>query len=274
MKKDKAIPDNIPTKKYQFGDLLQIMETLRAPGGCPWDIKQTHESILDCLVEEAHEYIDAVLNKDMENMKEELGDILLQVVFHSQMAKEEHRFNIDDVIQGISEKLIYRHPHVFAKDTLDTAEEVKIKWEELKAQEKAEKGIVEPKSALSGVSNSLPPLPKAEKLQKKAAKVGFEWPDAQGPLDKLKEELQEFREAVEQQKAVEMEAEFGDLLFSMVNVARHFKINPSVALERTNLKFRNRFEQMEGLMETDNVPLNKDTPLEVMDSYWEKVKRE
>ncbi len=260
-------------KKHTFTDLLEIMAQLRDPEkGCPWDVKQTHETILNCLIEEAYEFLDAVRNKDQENMQEELGDILLQVVFHSQMAKEAGRFDVNDVIHVLVEKLITRHPHVFGSEKAETADQVKLRWDEIKAQEKKTRTKV-----LDGIPVSLPPLHKAEKIQKKVKKVGFEWPDYKGPLNKIKEELGELEDeimAMEKGEDVKerISEELGDLLFSVVNLGRHLKVDPSGSLEKTNQKFISRFTKVEQMVEDNKLKITE-LSLEELDKYWEQAKK-
>jgi tetrapyrrole methylase family protein / MazG family protein len=253
--------------KKNISDLLVIMEKLRSPEGCPWDKEQDHKSILSCLIEETYEFIDAVDNEDLENMQEELGDLLLQVVFHAQMAKEKGHFDFDDIADTISEKLIRRHPHVFGEVQLEGSDAVVQQWEEIKKQEKKDA----PKSALSGVPNNLPALLKAQKIQKKAAQVGFDWPDTQGPAEKIREELAEFEIECNAGDTDKMEAEFGDLLFSVVNLGRKLKIDPEKALGRTNQKFVKRFHEIEKQIAADGKEA-KGLDLAALDQYWEKAK--
>jgi tetrapyrrole methylase family protein/MazG family protein len=262
-------------QNYTFNDLVSIMAKLRGPDGCPWDRKQTSESILRYTIEEVYEFADAVHVRCAESMKEELGDILLQVVFHAQMARDQGNFSINDVIQILCEKLIRRHPHIFANGKADSAERVIEVWEQIKVNEKG----MENEPLLSNIPRGLPPLLKAEKIQKKVMKVGFEWPDFSGPLHKIKEELEELANEIEiwrsrkKSKNSRMAQEFGDLLFSMVNLARHLEIDPAAALEMANLKFKDRFSRLEELMKKDGKVL-KDEPLEEMERYWQKAKKD
>ena len=215
--------------------LLTIMAQLRdKENGCPWDIQQTFATIAPYTIEEAYEVLDAIERDDMVDLKDELGDLLLQVVFHAQMASELGLFDFHDVTRSISAKMVRRHPHVFARDQEMPG------WEAIKAQERLEKATDE--SALSGVAKSLPALMVAEKLQKRAARVGFDWPDTTGPLDKISEELAELEAAVSQ---VDKKEEYGDLLFAVVNLGRKLKIDPEVSLRKANLKFETRFRAME-----------------------------
>ncbi len=250
------------------------MARLRAKDGCPWDKEQTHESILSCLVEESAEFIDAVNAKDIPNMEEELGDLLLQVVFHAQMGKEKELFDINSVIQSIASKLVRRHPHVFGDVQVENSEGVIRNWEKIKQEEKKE----ERTSALDGVPATLSPLLKAYKIQKKASKQGFDWPDAKGPMEKIQEELLEFGEEVKkagtkQEDKERLEEEFGDLLFSMVNSARHLDIDPFLALEKSNHKFARRFKAVEAKVRESSQNM-KDLPLEKLDEYWDFAKSE
>lgn len=283
-------------------DLLEIMARLRAPDGCPWDRKQNHASILNCLVEEAYEFVDAVENQDAANMKEELGDLLLQVVFHAQMAREAGTFDFADVVEVISDKLVRRHPHVFGEAKVDTAEGVQKQWDEIKRLEKAaaketaqgaataasegatgeagKTGEPVPEGPLGGLPRHLPAVLKAEKLQKRAAQQGFDWPDWKGPWDKVREELDEVRVEAEANPAAEdravledrVEAEFGDLLFAAVNLGRHLKVDPEKALARANRKFLDRYGRMDALARAEG-RVFKEMGLSEMDRYWERVKK-
>ena len=267
--------------------LLDIMAKLRAPDGCPWDKKQTHSSILNCLIEEAYEFVDAVENGDVPNMKEELGDLLLQVVFHAQMAQEGGTFDFADIVEVISEKLVRRHPHVFGEAQVETAEGVQKQWDEIKQQEKSGKGPAQPEGPLGSIPKGLPALLKAEKIQKRAAQTGFDWPDWRGPWDKVVEELGELKEVAEQAAKADpagtlgskgpgdpdrLESEFGDLLFAAVNLGRFFKLDPEKALARANRKFMDRYAAMEKLAETDGVDFPA-LSLEEKETYWVRVKK-
>lgn len=228
---------NSKIKKAGFSDLVEIMARLRAPLGCPWDREQTHDSIKGHLVEEAFEVIDALDNKDFVELKEELGDLLLQVVFHSQIASEAGRFTIEDVVNDIVAKLERRHPHVFGDAQAETSADVMVHWDRVKSVEK------DRRSYLAGVPHALPALALAQKLQDKAARVGFDWPETEGVLAKLVEEIDEFVAADKQTR--ESEDEFGDILFTLVNMARHLGIDAELALRRVDKKFCERFETME-----------------------------
>ena len=229
----------------QFERLTQIMAQLRAPdGGCPWDLKQTHESLRPHLIEESAEVLAAIESGDKANLREELGDLLLQVVFHAQLAQENGDFNIEDVALAINEKLVRRHPHIFGDVQADDAETVKANWDAIKAQEKAERGEIQT-SILGDVPNELPALSSALKISKRAAKVGFEWPDEAGVIEKLREEVGEVEVALQNESPARVAEELGDLLFTIVNLARWRGIDPEMALRDNNRKFRGRFEQME-----------------------------
>jgi MazG family protein len=278
---------HIPT--YSLPDLLDIMAKLRAPDGCPWDRKQTHQSLLNHLIEESYEFVDAVENGDRANMKEELGDVLLQVVFHAQLAREAGDFDFAQVVQGISEKLVRRHPHVFGGSglKLDGAEAVEVKWDELKKAEKAGNGEPPAESGLGSMPRHLPALLKADKLQKRAGQSGFDWPDYRGPMDKIREELEEFRQEAEVAETAEaaadkpgaqpnpdrLESEFGDLLFAAVNLGRFFKLDPEKALARANRKFMDRYAGMEKLAQAEGVRF-PELSLEEKEALWVRVKGE
>ena len=257
--------------KYSFEDLVKIMATLRSPEGCPWDRQQTHQSLLPYLVEESHEYIDAAQADDKAHMAEELGDVLFQVVFHSQVAKENGDFSIDDVVQGICEKMIRRHPHVFGDAKVDGSNGVVRQWERIKAQEMAGK------SAMDKVSRSLPTLARAQEIQRRAAKVGFDWVEAEPVFDKAVEEFSEFRaemQAVsdENRNVDRLEDEFGDIMFSLVNVARHCGFNAALALERANSKFEKRFRKVESMCREQGKEM-KDVGLEGLQQLWKQAKK-
>lgn len=256
-----------------FDRLAQIMAQLRAPDGCPWDRVQTHESLRPYLIEESAEVLDAIAEKNPRALCEELGDLLLQVVFHAQLAAEAGEFSLDDVCQGISDKLVRRHPHVFGDAHADTADAVKPLWDAIKQQEKAARGEAKTDSSvLNGVSSSLPALAGALQISKKAAKVGFEWPDENSVWDKVREEIDELQSARDEGESRQRQAEeLGDLLFSVVNIARWRKVDPETALRDVNLKFKKRFEFMESLARTENRPLESLSPAE-WDGLWNRAK--
>ncbi len=242
--------------------LLTIMDELRAE--CPWDKKQTMESLRHLTIEEVYELGDAILDKDSEEIKKELGDILLHIVFYAKIGSETNDFDIADVTNSICEKLIERHPHIYGDVKVANEEEVKQNWEKLKLKEGK-------KSVLEGVPVSLPSLVKASRIQEKVAGVGFDWEEPQQVFEKLKEELEELQHEVDAADQDKMEAEFGDVLFSMINYARFLNINPETALERTNKKFIKRFQYLEGKANERNTPL-RDMSLKEMDVFWEEAK--
>lgn len=243
--------------------LVDVVKALRAPNGCPWDQKQTHESLRRYFIEETYEVVDAIDNKDMPNLREELGDVLLQVVFHSQLAEEAGQFTLEDVINDVTEKMIRRHPHVFNPET----NEKSYSWDELKAQEK--KNIQH--SVLDGVSKGLPALVAAYKLQEKAGKLGFDWDELDPVWAKVSEEMDEFKEAIAQEDRENMEKEAGDVLFSLINLLRWYKISGENALNRTNTKFRQRFLHVEACVNQSDRSW-EDFSLAELDAFWEEAK--
>jgi len=252
----------------QMERLRAIMHRLRAPGGCPWDAEQTHGSLVTNLIEEAYETVDAIQRCDMEHLEEELGDLLLQVVFHSELAEEAKRFNLDDVARGISEKLVRRHPHVFGESSAGTSDAVLQQWDEIK---RGEKGTTD-QPYLHGVGKGLPALLRASKLQKKAAKVGFDWPTQTGVLAKIREEILELEAAVDEQDLAAVDEELGDLLFSVVNLARFRKLDPEVVMAAANEKFERRFNEMESRLKAKGKTLEQASESE-MDDAWEAAKK-
>ncbi|MBR3288009.1 MAG: nucleoside triphosphate pyrophosphohydrolase [Bacteroidales bacterium] len=248
-----------------FERLLDIMDELREK--CPWDRRQTIESLRMQTIEETYELCDAILDADWQDIRKELGDLLLHIVFYAKIGEEQQQFDIKDVIDGISEKLVYRHPHIFGDGKAETAEAVRENWEKLKLKEKGGN-----KSVLGGVPKSLPALVKAYRIQDKARSAGFDWQDRREVWDKVREEIGEFSEAVEAQQPSAMEAEFGDLLFSLINAARLYKIDPESALERTNRKFIGRFDYIES-QTIDQGRSLQDLSLEEMDALWNEAKR-
>lgn len=256
----------------QMERLRAIMHRLRVPGGCPWDAKQTHESIVSNLIEEAYETVDTIKRGDIAHMREELGDLLLQVVFHSEIAEGNGYFNFDDVAREISEKLVRRHPHVYSEKEVGDSAGVLNQWEEIKRQEKG----TQKQAYLYGVGDGLPGLLKGLKLQKKVGKIGFDWPDIRSVLDKVREELDEVEAELEFFKqsgktSAALEAEIGDLLFAVVNVARKVKVDPEIAINRTNNKFIKRFSKVEARLKERGIELDAAT-LEVMEEEWQKAK--
>ncbi len=262
--------------KTAINDLLMVMAQLRDPKtGCPWDIEQDFSTIAPYTIEEAYEVADAIADNDMMELREELGDLLLQVVFHAQMAEELHLFTFNDVAQSITDKMIARHPHVFGDGDAKTPDNVNQTWEKLKAAERArkadQKGSTTP-SALDGVASALPALMRAEKLTKRAARVGFDWPDIEQVFDKLAEEIGELRaEMTENPVQDRLEDELGDMLFVMANLARKMKIDPEVALRRANHKFTRRFQFIEKeLAHMGKTP--DQSSLDEMDGLWNAAK--
>jgi MazG family protein len=260
-----------------FDELVSVMSRLRAPGGCPWDREQTYASLAQYLLEEAYETFDAIQEADQtgdtRNLREELGDILLQVVFHSTIAAEKGDFTIDEVTGGVTQKLVLRHPHVFGDANLETARDVLDNWDTLKANERKASGKkeVEADSLLDDVPIHFPALLEALKLTKKAAKVGFDWEDAEQIFDKLDEETGELKMAIEENDPGKIDEEIGDLLFVIVNLARKFDVEPETALKKTNRKFRRRFGFIERELKTRGKQL-EESSLEEMDALWNESK--
>lgn len=250
------------------------MAQLRDPdGGCSWDLKQNFASIAPYTIEEAYEVADAIARNSLPDLQEELGDLLLQVVFHSQMAQEQRAFSFDDVARSIVAKLIRRHPHIFSDATFDSPEEVKAAWESAKARERTEKNQASDESALADVALALPALIRADKIQERAARVGFDWPDAQPVWDKLNEEITEVHEAVASADAIAIEDEIGDLLFTVVNLARHLKVDPEASLTRSTAKFEKRFRRVEQLA-TEQSSDMKELDLKALDALWDRAKED
>jgi len=269
---------NMPKENSPIAELRKIMCQLRAPeGGCAWDIEQDFHSIAPYTIEEAYEVADAIECNDMDGLKDELGDLLFQVVFHARMAEEKKLFDFDDVVRAISQKMISRHPHVFGAENFRTAEEQTRAWEEHKEKERSAKSITPP-SALDGVSKGMPALIRAVKLQKRAARVGFDWPDTVQVIDKLNEEMQELSEELVQANQLQdnkakIEEEFGDMMFVYANLARHLEIDPENALRAANNKFERRFKKIEECLEKQKKNIKEQT-LEDLDELWNKAKEE
>lgn len=251
-----------------FADFLNIISTLRGPDGCPWDKEQTPVTLRGHLIEEAYEAVEAIDDNDAPHVREELGDVLLLVALLTQMYAESDDFNMDDVVNEISAKLIRRHPHVFGDEKVNDADDVLKNWDRIKTDLEGRKSA---ESALDGIPRSLPPLERSYKIQKKAAKQGFDWPDIDGPKGKIAEELAEIDEAIKTGSSSEIESEVGDLLFSIVNYARHLGIDPALALGRTNAKFERRFKHVESRMNADGEKMAPEN-LEIMDGYWDSAK--
>lgn len=255
--------------KYDFNDLIEIMKYLRAPDGCPWDRVQTHQSIRSNMIEETYEVIEAIDTNDTELLKEELGDVLLQVVFHSEMASEENKFTIDDVVNDICQKLVIRHPHVFGDVKANNSEEALNSWDDVKMATKSQN---KQSQAMDSVAKSLPALMRATKIQKKAAKIGFDWDSVDGALDKIKEETEELNKAILNNDVSNQSEELGDLLFSVVNVARFIDVDAEKALYDACDKFTNRFRMMEQLANERSIDM-KTASLSELDSLWDEVKK-
>jgi MazG family protein len=301
------IGSRMPSTGERFERAVAIMERLRAPGGCPWDREQTFDSIKPYTLEETYEVLEAIDNRDWPELAGELGDLLLQVLFYAEMAKEQSSFSIDDVIDRLSTKLIHRHPHVFGDVKADTSAEVKRNWEAIKVEERKKRQTIDSernahsekeqeKSVLAGVSSAMPSLLEASKLSSRAAQAGFDWPNVQGLFDKLKEETDELREelqefpapgprpqgrgiagsgrtAVPDKLQVRLEDEVGDLFFVLVNIARYLSVDPESALRKTNRKFKRRFQWMEArLQESGRSP--DQAPMEELESLWQQAKAE
>jgi len=251
-------------------NLLKIMDRLRGPGGCPWDREQDLQSLCPYLLEEAYEVVEAVESGDMEDLKEELGDLLLQIVFMAKIGSEKSAFDFEDVAEGISAKMIRRHPHVFGENTIETPEEVMRQWEEIKSGESPKKEARN--SALDGVPAVLPALLKAYRMSQKAAALGFDWEGTDDVLAKLREEVGELERAVgDAEGRKRVAAEMGDILFTMANLARHLEIEPETALQGANTRFRERFRVMEKLAGEGDLKLSELTPAG-LDELWEKAK--
>ncbi len=255
-------------ESYNINDLVEIMRLLRAPGGCPWDAEQTHESIKKNLIEEAYEVIEAINKQDNVLLCEELGDLLMQVIFHSCMEDEKGVFNFGDVCDGICKKLIERHPHVFGETEISGVDDVLTNWDNIKRKTKGQKTTTQ---SMLSVPRELPALMRATKLQKKAADVGFDWSDVSGALDKLQEEIDELRQAVENKDSENMSEELGDVLFSAVNVSRFIKSDAEEALTAASDKFLARFTTVEKLAEERGIDMKAST-LEELDKLWDEAK--
>ena len=257
--------------KYDFKDFLEIMKTLRSENGCPWDKVQTHESLKKYMLEESYEVVEAIDKNDMANLCEELGDVLLQVVFHAQIASEEEKFTMDDVIDGISKKMITRHPHIFSDQVANTPEEVLDNWEKIKKKEKNQKTQTE---VLKSVPKAMPAMMRAVKVQSKAADVGFDFTEKEEALNKLSEEVEEFKEALgsaDCDKKDKVESEFGDILFSLMNISRFFKLNPEFSLTKSTEKFINRFEYIENSMLKNGQDFSQ-MSMKQLDELWDEAK--
>jgi MazG family protein len=265
------MPENTSNSAgLKFQRLVEIMSRLRAPGGCPWDLEQTFDSIKPYTLEETYEVLDAVDRRDWDELRAELGDFMLQAVFFAQMASEEKRFDIGDSLDAINEKLIRRHPHVFAEETAETGAAVLKRWDEIKAEERKLKAA--PQGLLATVPRALPALVEAQQITSRAARAGFDWSNADEVLAKLDEERLEFVEARERGSQDQIEDELGDLLFVLVNLARFVKVDPEQALRRTNTKFRQRFGHVERRLAAQGRVVNG-TPIEELEALWQEAKR-
>lgn len=250
--------------QQSFNELLQIMDELREK--CPWDKKQTIQTLRSLTIEETYELTEAIDKKDWKNIKEELGDLLLHIVFYARIAKEQQQFTINDIIQTLCDKLVHRHPHIYSNVKAETEEEVKLNWEKLKLKEGKT-------SILSGIPKALPAMVKATRIQEKAKQVGFEWNNTEQVWDKVEEEIQELKEAVHSKNHQHIEEEWGDVVFSLINYARFLKIDAETALEKINQKFINRFNAMEKLAFQQNKKL-QEMSLEEMDALWISIKQQ
>lgn len=267
MNDEEMISCQDPSK--QIDRLRSIMQRLRGEGGCPWDAEQTHESLIPDLIEESYEVIDAIRATDMNHLREELGDLLLQVIFHAEITREKGLFDLDAIACELNDKLVRRHPHVFATSRVSDTEGVLTQWDQIKREERG----TEEKPYLHGIGKGLPSLLRAGKLQKKAAKTGFDWPDLSGVIDKIKEELAEVEETLPLQDTdPHVEEELGDLLFSVVNLCRKRGVDPEVALASTNQKFESRFSQVEALLKAKGISLGQ-ANLDEMEACWQLAKR-
>ncbi len=256
----------------KFSELVAVMARLRAPGGCPWDRKQTFETIKSYLLEESYEVMDAIDREDWRGLQEELGDLLLQPVFFAEIAAEQGLFTINDSLDAINQKLVRRHPHVFGDAQAETPDDVKVHWDRIKKDEKAEQGVAPHVSLLDAVPRHLPALMEADKLSHKAAGLGFDWPDIDGVLAKVREEAEELAAAHEQGDAQHVEHEVGDLLLTVVNLARRMKVDPEQALRKSNARFRERFAHVEERVVESGVQF-AETPLAQMEEWWQEAKR-
>ncbi len=260
--------DNMIKDNYTFNDLLEIMKLLRSENGCPWDREQNHESLKKYLIEETYEVLEVIDLNDKKRLCDELGDLLLQIVFHAQIASEDKEFDMDDVITGICKKMVHRHTHVFGTDKADTADEVLTNWEEIK---KKEKGMKSQTEVLKDVPSNLPALMRSYKVQQKASQVGFDWKDTDSVFEKVCEEINELRDVYKSKDVARINDELGDVLFSIVNLSRFLKVQPELALVGSINKFIERFEFIEKEAEKSGKTLTE-MSLEEMDELWNKAK--
>ena len=256
-------------ERYNVNDLIDIVEILRSPGGCPWDIEQDHKSIRRDFLEETYEVIEAINKDDRDGLLEELGDVLLQVVFHAQIEREKNSFDLNDVADGVCKKMIERHPHVFGNVNAETSEQVLDNWDVIKKQTKSQKNQTE---SMLSIPREFPALMRADKVQKKAAKVGFDWSSVDGALQKVSEELEELKEAITMGVVENANEELGDLLFSVVNVSRFIGVDSEEALTNATDKFIDRFSKVEKMAEEKGINM-KETELSELDKLWDEAKR-
>ena len=278
----KAVKQKQLTPGQWFEKLVAVQARLRAPNGCPWDREQTHQSLRTYLIEEAYEVLEALESGNDDKFVEEMGDLLLQIVFHSQIAGEEGRFTVAEVIREIHDKMIRRHPHVFGKTRAKDSAEVLRNWEQIKAEERRASGkksdsngagkALKESSLLDGVSHALPATLEGFQLTRKASRIGFDWDDAGGIFEKMQEESEELKRALREQDQRKIEEELGDLLFAAVNLSRFLKIDPEIALKKANAKFSRRFRAMEGLARKNGREF-KDLPREEMEAFWTAAKK-
>ncbi len=258
---------------HKIQDFVRLIAKLRDPnGGCPWDLKQNYRSMIPCLLEESYEVIEAIEQNNPQDLKEELGDLLLQVVFFSQLAAEEQKFTFDDVVNNVAEKIIRRHPHVFGEKSAGNEQEALQNWNAMKAEENKDKGHT---SILDNIPHAFPALMRAEKLQKRCAKVGFDWRNIEPVIAKIEEELSELKQEINRPHLVQaqVEEELGDLLFAVVNLSRHLKCQPEESLRKANHKFERRFRAVEMKLKQQNKTVEQSSLVE-MDMLWDEVKRE
>lgn len=255
--------------KYNIDDLVAIIKVLRAPGGCPWDREQTHESIKKNFIEETYEVVEAINKQSTDMLREELGDVLLQIVLHSEMESENDNFSFDDVVNDIVQKLVVRHPHVFGEFVANNTAEALNSWDAVKLKTKGQKNQTE---SMLSVPRELPALMRAQKIQHKAAKIGFDWDNVGGAVDKLYEEIDELKTAMEQGKRFDIEDEFGDVLFSCVNIARFIDVDSEEALTASTDKFMSRFSLVEQMASEQGIDM-KSSSIEELDRLWDKAKK-
>ncbi len=258
---------------HKIQDFVRLIAKLRDPnGGCPWDLKQNYRSMIPCLLEESYEVIEAIEQNNPQDLKEELGDLLLQVVFFSQLAAEEQKFTFDDVVNNVAEKIIRRHPHVFGEKSAGNEQEALQNWNAMKAEENKDKGHT---SVLDNIPHAFPALMRAEKLQKRCAKVGFDWQNIEPVIAKIEEELSELKQEINRPHLVQaqVEEELGDLLFAVVNLSRHLKCQPEESLRKANHKFERRFRAVEMKLKQQNKSVEQSSLVE-MDMLWDEVKKE